>query len=70
MMRQLTVAEIAEDAFLKSERVRALAMSQTPEDYEDRKKAFVALAMARAEANAAELLLIKVTQADKMRHNG
>lgn len=58
----MTVAELAEDAFLKGERVRMLEMMNTPTDFEDRKKAFVALAEARAAATNAAANLRAVTQ--------
>ena len=48
------VADLAAQAFEKRERVRMLEMMNTPIDYEERKKAFIALALARAEANQAD----------------
>lgn len=60
MFKILTVEELAEDAFLKAEHVKALSMMNTPTDYEERKKAFVALAVARAAANEAEQRLTNV----------
>jgi hypothetical protein len=58
MFKILTVEELAEDAFLKAEHVKALSMMNTPTDYEERKKAFVALAVARAAATEAEQRLM------------
>lgn len=69
MIRQLTVAEIAEDAFLKAERVRSLEVMNMPTDYEERKKAFVELAVAKAEANASALLLVQATKGDDATQN-
>lgn len=57
VVRALTTEELAEDAFLKSENVRALEMMNTPSDFEDRKRAFVQLALAREAANNAHLAL-------------
>jgi hypothetical protein len=57
MLKILTVEELAEDAFVKSEHVKALAMMNTPTDYDARKKAFVEMSVARAAANKAEALL-------------
>lgn len=54
MFKILTVEELAEDAFIKAENVRCLEMMNTPTDYEKRKEAFVALALARAAAKEAE----------------
>lgn len=53
MFRFLTVEELAEDAFLKSERLRALEIMGTPTDFDERKKAFIELARARVDANDA-----------------
>lgn len=53
----MTIAEMAEDAFLKAENVKMLAMMNTPTDFEERKKAFVALAVAREAANKAQAAL-------------
>ena len=47
------IAELAAVAFEKQERVRILSMMNTPTDYEERKKAFIELALARDEANKA-----------------
>lgn len=60
MFKILTVEELAEDAFVKAEHVKALMMANTPLDYEERKKAFVALAVARAAAVEAEQRLTNV----------
>lgn len=56
-IRQLTIEELAEDAFVKRERVIGLSMVNTPTDFEERKKAFVALAVARKAAWRAQLAL-------------
>lgn len=53
-VRPLTVAELAEIAFNSQETVRALEMANTPTDYDERKKAFVRLAEARAAAAKAK----------------
>lgn len=42
-----TIKELAEDVFNKNELVRALMTCNTPNDYEERKKAFVKLSEAR-----------------------
>lgn len=57
MFKILTTEELAEDAFAKSERVKMLAMMNTPTDYDARKKAFVEMSLAREEANKAEARL-------------
>lgn len=57
----MTVAEFAEIAFNAQERVLALEMANTPTDYDERKKAFIALAEARAEAARAKRNLENVT---------
>lgn len=51
------VADFAAEAFEKRERVRMLEMMNTPIDYEERKKAMIALELARYEANQAEAAL-------------
>jgi hypothetical protein len=56
-----TIEELAEDAFIKQERVDNLMMMNTPVGFEDRKKAFIALAKARAEASEAKQKLDSVT---------
>ena len=61
MMKIWTIEELAEDAFVKAERVRCMMMANTPVDYDERKKAFVDLAVARAAAQEAESRLIAVT---------
>jgi|ERR1700722_30165 len=48
MAEQKTVAELAAQDFDAWERVRAMEMANTPDKYEDRKNAFIALAEARA----------------------
>jgi hypothetical protein len=61
-IRQMTVAELAEDAFLKAEYVKALGMMNTPVEFEERKKAFVQMEVARASANHAASALWKAQQ--------
>jgi hypothetical protein len=46
LFKVLTVEELTEDAFLKSEHLKALQIMNTPTDFEDRKKAFIELAVA------------------------
>ena len=53
-IRALTTAELAEDAFLKAEHVRMLGMMNLPTDFEERKKAFVELALAQEAAAKAQ----------------
>lgn len=65
MIKVLSIEELAEDAFVKAERVRMLSMMQTPTDYAERKKAFVDLALARAAASEAEALLVNRVNAPK-----
>lgn len=62
MFKVMTVGELAEDAFLKTERVKALEMMNTPSSFDDRKKAFMELAVARADANEATSRLVAVTK--------
>lgn len=62
VVRVLTTAELAEDAFLKSEHVRRLEMMNTPTDFEDRKNAYVELALAREAASAARAALYDRTK--------
>jgi hypothetical protein len=73
MIKLWTIEELAEDAFEKAERVRCLAMANTPVDYEERKQAFVAMAKARAAAAEAEQRLLAVINggpaADKAARN-
>jgi hypothetical protein len=57
MSKTSRLEQLAEAAFVAEERVRLLEMLNTPTDYDERKKAFVALRMARAEANSAVALL-------------
>jgi hypothetical protein len=64
MIKLWTIEELAEDAFAKAERVRCLAMANTPVDYEERKQAFVAMAKARAAATEAERRLLAVINGD------
>lgn len=56
-IRVMTIAEMAEDAFLKAEHVKALSMMNTPTDFQERKAAFIALAVAREAANKAQAAL-------------
>lgn len=53
----LSTERLAAEAFDASERVRTLEMMNMPTDYEDRKKAFVALALAREAASRARARL-------------
>lgn len=48
-----SVSLLAERAFTAQERVRMLEVSNVPQDYDERKKAFVALAVAREAAQHA-----------------
>lgn len=57
----MTIAEMAEDAFLKAEHAKALSMMNTPINFEERKKAFIALAIAREAANKAQAALDSAT---------
>lgn len=61
-IRPLTIAELAEDAFLKNERVQMLRMMNMPRDFDERKKAFIELAEAQAAAAEARRQLSLVTQ--------
>lgn len=49
--------KLAADAFEAGERVRALEMMNTPTDYQDRKRAFVELQLAREAATRARQIL-------------
>ena len=51
------IKELAAQAFEKQEHVRMLEMMNTPIDYEERKKAFIALTVARYEAEQAKAAL-------------
>ncbi len=51
------VADLAAEAFEKRERVRMLEMMNTPIDYAERKKAYIELQLARADAVVAETAL-------------
>lgn len=53
-MRREEIAALAVDSFEKAERLRMLGMTNTPTDYEDRKKAAVEYALAQAEADEAK----------------
>jgi hypothetical protein len=61
MSAQPTTAELAAIAFEKNEYVRALLMSNTPLDYEERKRAFVQLAEAQEAATVATAKLLERT---------
>jgi hypothetical protein len=66
----MTIKELAERAFVASERVRALRMMNTPYEYDKRKDAFIKLAEAQEdEAKAAGILegAIKAAQLIAMR---
>jgi len=65
MMKIWTIEEAATDAFMKAEYVKNLSMMNTPIDYEERKKAYVALALARAEAAEAEHRLLEMSKPPK-----
>lgn len=56
-MRREEIAALAVEAFEKAERVRMLGMSNSPTDYEERKKAAVEYALAQAEAAVAKAKL-------------
>ena len=62
MIKIRSFEELAEDAFAKAERVRLLQLMNTPTDYDDRKKAFVQLAVARHAAAEAEQALLAAQQ--------
>ena len=49
----LTVAELADDAFLKTEHLKALSMMQMPANFDERRKAFIEFAEAQAAASRA-----------------
>jgi hypothetical protein len=51
------IVDLAAQAFEKREHVRMLEMCNAPVDYEERKKAFIQLEIARAEANQADAAL-------------
>jgi len=52
-----TVADLSAEASKASERVHTLMIMNTPTDYEDRKKAFIELALAREVAAKALIAL-------------
>lgn len=52
-MRREEIAALSVEAFEKQERLRMLGMSNTPTDYEERKKAAVEYALAAHEASEA-----------------
>jgi len=56
-LRPFTTEELAEDAFLKEEHYQAHRMMNAPTDFEERKKAFVAMAKAREAAALARAAL-------------
>lgn len=58
---QPTVAELAEAAFVKAEYVQMLRELNTPQTYDERKKAFVRLAEAEAALTDATTALNKAT---------
>lgn len=60
MIRIIPIEELAEDAFLKAERLKALQVTNTPQDFDERKKLFVEMALARKAAVDAENLLTTV----------
>jgi hypothetical protein len=62
MIKVWTIEEAADDAFMKAERVKHLSMLNTPTDYDERRKAYVALALARAEAAEAEHRLLEMSK--------
>jgi hypothetical protein len=66
MNKVWTIEELATDAFEKSEHVRNLEMMNTPIDYDARKKAFVELAVAQAEARGANMRLLAVRSGHKL----
>lgn len=49
-IRAFTTEELALDAFLKEEAYQAHRLMNTPTDFEERKKAFIAMAKAREAA--------------------
>ncbi|HEX8106689.1 MAG TPA: hypothetical protein VF516_03125 [Kofleriaceae bacterium] len=63
-MRREEISALAIDAFEKGERVRMLGMTNTPTDYEDRKKAAVEMAIAEAEAADAKRTLDAAIKGD------
>lgn len=62
MYRIIPIEELAEDAFNKAERVKMLEMANAPTGFDERKKAFVELALARKAAAEAEILLTTVIE--------
>ena len=53
-MQEAGIMGLAAQAFEARERVRMLEMMNTPIGYEERKKAFINLQLARVEANRAD----------------
>jgi hypothetical protein len=51
------IEELADQLFKKQERLRMLGMMNTPVDYEQRKKSFIALKVAEYELQQAELAM-------------
>lgn len=60
-IRLMTVTELAEDAFIKAEHVKMLEQMNTPTDYDERKKAFIKLAEAKAASVQANKVLASRT---------
>jgi hypothetical protein len=56
-MRREEIAALAMDAFEKAERLKMLGMTNTPTDYEERKKSAVEYAQAQADAYEAKVKL-------------
>jgi hypothetical protein len=63
MFKILTVEELADDAFTKAERVKAMEAMNTPTDYKERRKAFIELATARKAANEANARMLAAIEA-------
>lgn len=57
----MTLEQAAADAFEKAERVKMLELMNSPTDYEERKKAYIELAVARSDAEAAKRTLDAIT---------
>lgn len=53
MYKTLTIEEVAEAAFVANELVKALELSNSSQDYDERKKQYIMLAKARLAANEA-----------------
>lgn len=65
-MKALTIEEIAASAFEANERVKMLMAMNQPSDYEERKKAFIEMSVARAEANKWNNMLMHRVGAGQM----